>query len=1048
MGLRLLDDVTYGDRPVTGDRTLALLATLAAAGGRPVPETTLVQALWGDGPAPAHPGKALQVVVSRTRAQTAPDVVQRTDGGYRLGPATTDVAGQATALAAAERAEGTGDTATARDRAREALAVPVVPGGVEPLAALRAAATGRAERAGAVLGRALAALGDHDDALVHLLAVPDPDETTLAALLRSEAAVHGAPVALERYERHRAAVRDRLGVDHGPLLQAVHAELLAADNPVRTGVRYDATSMVGRADDLRALRALLRRSRVVSILGPGGLGKTSLAQVLAREAEQPVVHVVELVGVVSPDDVVGEVGSALGVRDSVSGRRVLTPEQRADVRARMAAQLDRAPTLLVLDNCEHVVDAVADLVATLVATTRTLRVLTTTRAPLAIAAEQVFALDQLDDDAAAELFVQRARAARPAVHLDDAVVRRVVARLDGLPLAVELAAARVRAMSVADLDRRLDDRFALLRGTDRGRPDRHQTLLAVIDWSWNLLGEADRAALRRLSVLADGFALDAAEAVVGPDAFSAVETLVGQSLLVVRDAAGEGDGDGDGVRYRMLETVRELGRLRLREAGDEDDARSALRRWAVARAEEARLRLHGPDQVAAVRGLGGEENNLADVLRQALAEPDPPAVAVLVAALASSWTIRGEHDRVVALAAAVGEALSGWTPPAGPLADAAARAAATVVVNTAVSGVPTPPALLAVLTTCGPASTEPEVRALAVLTADGTSLLGGDRLDLGRFVDHPDRHVAGLALRWSSHALENSGELAAAVTASERALGLWRPEDGPWPHAMHHTQLAGLHSQLGDPDAADRHAAQALDVLDDLLAVDDAVQLRAVLATGAIARGDLDEAQRQVDEAASRPQSALWGGGFVLAATRAELALARGDVETGLALYEQSVAAAAALAFPGLGTEVGLEPWTLYAESSALASHARHGADGSGVELHAHVVDQARRALAPGRGRVDHPAIGCLLFALGVWALLREGRPAAAVELVALAERFGYSRHTPSMALGTLETEAEAAAPGALEARRAAYDGRSGPDLLAEARAAVSAEAGSGAATG
>jgi predicted ATPase len=219
----------------------------------------------------------------------------------------------------------------------------------------------------------------------------------------------------------------------------VYSELLAADRPVREGLQFEATSLVGRDEDIRALRATVREARVTSILGPGGLGKTRLAHLLGREAEQPVVHFVELVGVSSPDDVVGEVGSALGVRDSVSGRRVLTAEQRKDVRGRIAQVLDQAPTLLILDNCEHVVSAVADLVAYLVVTCSRLRVVTTTRAPLAIPAERVFPLGQLSEDAATDLFVQRASAARPGVALHDKSVRRVVRRLDGLPLAIELA---------------------------------------------------------------------------------------------------------------------------------------------------------------------------------------------------------------------------------------------------------------------------------------------------------------------------------------------------------------------------------------------------------------------------------------------------------------------------------------------------------------------------------------------------------------------------------------------------------------------------------
>src|SRR5262249_6921464 len=177
---------------------------------------------------------------------------------------------------------------------------------------------------------------------------------------------------------------------------------------------------------------------------------------IARTAAEPAVHVVELAGVTSADDVAGEVGSALGVRDSVSGRRVLTAEQRADVRARIAQLLGQSPSLLVLDNCEHLIEAVAGLVAFLVAATARLRGLTTTRAPLAMPAERVYRLGELDADDAARLFKERAVAARPSVRLTERHVTNIVVRLDGLPLAIELAAARARSMPLEEIDRRLE----------------------------------------------------------------------------------------------------------------------------------------------------------------------------------------------------------------------------------------------------------------------------------------------------------------------------------------------------------------------------------------------------------------------------------------------------------------------------------------------------------------------------------------------------------------------------------------------------------------
>ncbi len=424
---------------------------------------------------------------------------------------------------------------------------------------MRRAAVEDAAAARVILARALSRTGNHADALPVLEAVEQlDDEALIADLLRSEAAVRGPGAALERYERYRRDLRDRLGASPGERLQRAHRDLLALDAPQqRKGVRYDATPLLGRDGDVAALQGLLSSSRVVSIVGPGGLGKTRLAHVLARGATQPVVHVVELVGVTAAEDVVAEVGSVLGVRDSISARRTLTPEQRADVRARVAQRLAQAPSLLVLDNCEHLVAAVAELVAFLISTTADLQILTTTRAPLAISAERVYLLGELETDDAARLFRERAHAARPGAQLTPDVVRRIVTRLDGLPLAIELAAAKVRAMAVEEIDRRLEDRFALLQGGDRSAPDRHRTLLAVIDWSWNLLREDERRALRRLALFDDGFTLEAADAVLGD---GALEAVAGPGRPVAAERARD-------RRRRPLPDARDRPRVRPPAAG-------------------------------------------------------------------------------------------------------------------------------------------------------------------------------------------------------------------------------------------------------------------------------------------------------------------------------------------------------------------------------------------------------------------------------------------------------------------------------------------------
>ncbi len=419
--LTLLDGVAWQGRPVPGDRVAALLAALAA---RPegVTDRRLIDLIWADDE-PASPTKALQVLVSRVRTTLGADRVERYDGGYRLGVPADQV--DALLLRRLTREAGaaldTGDAATAVALAGRAAALDGVGRGRlgrrrvptrRPLAELRQDAAADRRRVGRVLGLALAAAGRDQEALTHLeqahvVAVHDVPVT--AALLRSVAATAGPAAALERYEDYRADLGDRLGVDPDPSLQRLHRELLVADSPVRDGVHFEADTLLGRETDLDELRTAVRRSRLVSVIGPGGLGKTQVAHVLAREATQPRVYFVELVGVTSGDDVVAEVGAALGVRGSVTGRRTLTAAQLADVRSRISAELDTAPTLLVLDNCEHMLESVASLVALLLVTTRDLHVLTTSRAPLGLAAEQVVALRQL----APGRRVGALRAARP-----------------------------------------------------------------------------------------------------------------------------------------------------------------------------------------------------------------------------------------------------------------------------------------------------------------------------------------------------------------------------------------------------------------------------------------------------------------------------------------------------------------------------------------------------------------------------------------------------------------------------------------------------------
>ena len=425
------------------------------------------------------------------------------------------------------------------------------------------------------------------------------------------------------------------------------------------------TSFIGRDEPLREVAGLLERHRLVTVTGPGGSGKTRLADQVARQVAGRFADgawLVELAPVPDEAQVAAVVAAGLGVREQPG-------LPAADAVGRVLA---RQQLLLVLDNCEHVIGAAAELCARLLAAADDVRVLATSREPLAIAGEARYRLGSLTlpgpgqtgDSGGSEavaLFADRARSAAAHFALDDqtaAGVARLVRRLDGMPLAIELAAARAESLGVGQLLDRLDDRLELLVGADRLAVPRQRSLAATVEWSYRLLDDQEQRVFRALSVFPAGFTLEAAEAVAGKGAGPTVLRLVDCSLLVPPRAGPDGR-----ARYSMLETLRVYGAGLLAAAGEQDAAAAALAGFAAAAAGQAGAGLRTrAGEAGALRWLDAEEA----AMRQALAwavKHDPAAAVRLMDALGWWWLSRGRlTGQYPLLREAAGRAVpgSGW----------------------------------------------------------------------------------------------------------------------------------------------------------------------------------------------------------------------------------------------------------------------------------------------------------------------------------------------------------------------------------------------------
>jgi predicted ATPase/DNA-binding SARP family transcriptional activator len=970
--VRILGPLEVDGAAVGGGRLRALLARLALDAGKPVTAGALVDAVW-DNDLPADQTHSLQSLVSRLRrALGEAEAVAQVPGGYVL---TAEVDAHRFERLAAEGAAEPSPERSAQ-MLREALELWRGPA-LADLTDYRFAVNA----AGRLEDLRLSALADRIDAdlqlgrgdrLVHelegLSGAHPLNERLAAQLITALFAAGRQADALAAYERVRVRLDEELGVPPSPELQAAHLAVLRGETtkaePPRSTSRSNlpapVTSFVGREREIEHIGELLERSRLVTLVGPGGAGKTRLARETVSGWVDRVadgVWMVELAPVTADVEIVPAVLGVFGVREATVSDR---PLPARDTLERLLDILGDREAILVLDNCEHLIAPVAELTETLLAACPRLRVVATSREALAIAGESLAPVPPLglpaDGATAAEalqhpairLFADRAAAALPGFAVDEETVGptiEICRRLDGLPLALELAAARLRSLLLADLAARLDDRFRLLTGGSRTALARHRTLRAVVDWSWELLPEEERRLARRLAVFPAGATVESASAVLGADAFDGLVALVDRSLLQLVPGTAP-------VRYRMLETIREYGLERLEEADELDSARAAHARYFAELAETAEPRLRRPGQKEWFARLQDERENILAGLRYLGDSGDARGAIHLAVTLLWFWLLSGSQTETTAwLDFALG--VDGESDPEERLIAATIRefeslthaeSAEEMRANMSavlrrvetiddrrfpLVAVARPVMALfageqdrvAAFQAAGEAHPDPWVRAALHLLDAGRAENDGDvpqmRVALQKartaFAEVGDNWGLAMSLFLDTGRLLLAGELEAARTGIEEAqeaLSGLNPDTGG---GMFDVRMADVLLRLGDIDEARARARRARDRRD--AGSDDTAFAQATLARIAWVSGDSEGARAELADARERlerrgrvlpEQSHGWALiqslSAILAAEAGDLEAAEGYLATGLPLamattdmpVVSSVAAAAA----------------------------------------------------------------------------------------------------------------------------------------------------------
>ncbi|MGX7679024.1 BTAD domain-containing putative transcriptional regulator [Jatrophihabitans sp. DSM 45814] len=1001
---------------VAGLRLRRLLVRLAVDAEHPVSTSELIDAVWGE-QTPAEEANALQTLISRLRRTLGnPQLVQQVPGGYQLAGVELDTDLFIQLVRDARLAAEAHDPARAAEVFRQALAVwrgPALSDAGDADYARFAVVRWNDLRLSAICGRIEAdlKLGRAGDVVpeLELLAQEHPLREQFTQLLMAALSASGRPAeALAVYERLRSRLADELGSDPTASLQQAHLELLRATpgpassngrSPApgsaveprtarKTNLRSSLTSFLGRDDEVKRVSTLLESGRLATIVGPGGAGKTRLAGVVAADWTQRLddgVWLVELAPVTEVANIPQAILGSLGVRTN----QVL--ERATDV-ARMAT-LDRlidvladSSCLLVIDNCEHLISAVAQLLDNLLAHCPQLRVLTTSREPLGIDGEALCILPPLTLPTAdasvleatsypsVQLFADRAASVSGDFAVDESTVSSVVEivrRLDGLPLAIELAAARLRVLPVAEIAARLSDRFRLLTGGSRVAMPRHRTLRAVVEWSWDLLTPTERLLAERLSVFPSGATVDSAIAICADAALPAdqiadlLNALVDKSLVQVDDTTG--------IRFRMLETIREYGAERLSERDAVDAVRMAHARYFAALVAEAEPWLRTAEQLTWLRILDLERDNALAALRYLGESGKREETLRLATSLGWYWTLLGSHSEAVtwlAFALDVPADSEGESDGAVEVLAAAVHALNTMATTFGDGAEPEVAATLTRLDEIGHrlAEIDADDNPVVMLMRPMMAFFSGDSERVMSLLEPAmscgDAWVHGAALMFRSNLHENNGDIEAMRHDASLALEIFSEIGDRWGLASTLSALAQVHALDGELRLAIDEYQQAAAQLAEFGASSDEAMLHLRLTDLYLRLGDLEAAKRQAElvkttdfQAGSRAQRLLADAAF------AAIAVVEND-QASIEYYRESLVDQLDLLSP-------VHPINGHIRAITLATVAS-------LELCSHGPDQeARAARARDRlelaydaalGTQDMPIMASVAVAVATWA--------------------------------------------------------------------------------